>query len=117
MNKPNYQNIKTWEKSKELCLFVYQATKSFPSEEQFGLTSQIRRAAVSVPSNIAEGYMRSSPRDFKRFLSIALGSLAELETQILIAYDLEYLDQVKYVLLEEKITEIFKMLTVFRKKI
>ena len=86
----NYRNLIAWQKAMELVLEVYKATKTMPKEEIYGLTSQMRRAAVSIPSNIAEGQGRKTPRDFKNFLSIALGSLKELETQILIAQGLNY---------------------------
>lgn len=117
MNKPNYQKIKAWEKSKDLSLGIYKATAKFPKSEEFGLSSQMRRAAVSVPSNIAEGYMRNSTKDFRRFLSIALGSLAELETQIIIAKELSYLDDHNSKKLSTQAFEILKMLTVFRSKV
>ncbi len=81
-----------------LVRLVYSVTKTFPSAEQFGLTSQMRRAAVSIPSNIAEGAARKSKREFAQFLSVARGSLAEEETQILIAQDLNYLTEVDEVL-------------------
>ena len=80
-----HRDLTVWQKSIELCGAVYSATRSFPTAERFGLTAQARRAAVSIASNIAEGAARSSPREFVRFLIIARGSLAELETQIEIA--------------------------------
>jgi four helix bundle protein len=93
MTVKNYQDLIGWQKAMDLVEVVYHLTKRFPSEELYGLTSQIRRAAVSVPSNIAEGQGRSSPNDFARFLSIAHGSLREVETQILIAVRLKYLQE------------------------
>ncbi|MBA4018412.1 MAG: four helix bundle protein [Pirellula sp.] len=88
-----YQDLIVWQKAMDLVELVYCESASLPSDERFGLTSQIRRAAVSVPSNVAEGNARSSDRDFARFLEIALGSLAELETQILLAVRLGMLNQ------------------------
>ncbi len=87
----SYQDLEVWRDAVTLVESVYQATSRFPEGERFGLTSQIRRAAVSVPSNIAEGHARSSTRDFLRHLSISRGSLAELETQLLISHRLGYL--------------------------
>ncbi|MBX3434992.1 MAG: four helix bundle protein [Pirellulales bacterium] len=83
-----YQDLKVWQLSIELVLQTYRVTQPFPREELFGLTSQMRRAAVSIPSNIAEGHARRTPREFSRFLNIAKGSLAELETQLVIAREL-----------------------------
>lgn len=85
-----------WQKSHELVLKVYEITKGFPREELFGLTSQIRRAAVSVPSNIVEGKARGSNKEYKRFLLIARGSLEEVKYQLLLAKDLKYVDEVVY---------------------
>lgn len=85
-----YKELLVWQKSFQLCKSLYSATKAFPSDERFGLTAQIRRAAVSVPSNIAEGYERGTTRDYLRFLYIAKGSLSEIETQMLLARDLEF---------------------------
>ena len=84
----NYRDLKVWQKSYTFCLQIYQETRKLPNEEKFGLTSQIRRSAVSIPSNIAEGYGRKTTADYLRFLSIAYGSLCELETQIMLAGDL-----------------------------
>jgi len=87
----NYKELKVWQKSYELCLTIYKITKEFPSDERYSLTQQIRRCAVSVPSNIAEGYGRKSTPEYVRFLYIAYGSICELETQILLAGDLGYI--------------------------
>jgi four helix bundle protein len=86
----NYKDLKVWQRSRELVKLIYILTQPFPPEEKFGLTSQMRRAAISVPSNIAEGHSRSGTKDYIRFLSIAIGSLAELETQLILATDLEF---------------------------
>ncbi len=88
----NYKELKVWQKSYQLCLEVYRITALFPNDEKFGLTSQIRRAVVSVPSNIAEGYGRKTTADYIRFLYIAYGSTCELETQIMLSGDLDYMD-------------------------
>jgi four helix bundle protein len=90
--RPHY-NLEAWKESMALVKAVYQASQNFPKEEIYGLTSQIRRAAVSVPSNLAEGAARSGQREFSQFLSIARGSLSELETQLLIEAELGYLTQ------------------------
>lgn len=89
---PGYRRLVAWQKGMDLVEAVYQSTKSWPRDEQYGLTSQVRRAAVSVPSNIAEGHARSGSREFAHHVSIAYGSLSELETQILIAQRLGYSD-------------------------
>ena len=89
----HYSELIVWQKAMDLVVLVYEATESFPSKERYGLTNQLRRAAVSVPSNIAEGQGRSTSRDFLRCLSIAAGSLQELETQLIIASRLNYLDE------------------------
>ena len=95
MKVKNYQELIVWQKAMDLVEEVYIASKSFPREEIYGLTSQLRRAAVSIPSNIAEGQGRRTTPDFLRHLSIAYGSLREVETQILIATRLGYLAQGK----------------------
>lgn len=86
----SYRDLRVWQSAMELVTDVYCLTNKFPKNEDFGLTSQVRRAAVSVPSNIAEGHARVSDKEFYRFLSIALGSLAELETQLMISEKLGY---------------------------
>lgn len=84
----SYRDLKVWQRAIELSVAVYALTKRFPSEELYGLTSQLRRAAVSVASNVAEGYGRASKPDFRRFLAIARGSAIELQTQLVIAREL-----------------------------
>ncbi len=106
----NFRDLKVWHKSHELTLAVYKETKSFPREELYGLTSQIRRASASVPANIAEGCGKSSNADFARFLQIAFGSANELEYHILLARDLGILDNQIHNSLEERLIEIKKML-------
>ena len=87
----NYKELKVWQQSYTLCLEVYRLTKEFPKEELYGLTSQARRSAVSIPSNIAEGYGRRTKPDYIRSLYIAYGSVCELDTQILLSCDLGYI--------------------------
>ncbi len=89
---------------------IYTITKTFPASEIYGLTSQLRRSAVSIPSNIAEGYGRNSTNDYKRFLQIAVGSLYELQTQIEIAFNLKYIEEQKHIGLTDLSIEIDKML-------
>jgi four helix bundle protein len=88
----SYRDLEVWKKSMRLAKRIYQITQRFPSEERFGLTNQLGRAAVSVPSNLAEGHARFAPGEFSRFLSIAMGSVAELETQIILSSDLGYIN-------------------------
>jgi four helix bundle protein len=89
----NFRELKVWGKSHQLTLAVYKATTTFPREEEYGLTSQLRRACASVPANIAEGCGRGSEADFARFLQIAMGSASELEYHLLLARDLNLLRQ------------------------
>jgi four helix bundle protein len=90
----SYRDLKAWQKAMELVREIYRVSRKFPKEELFGLMSQIRRAAVSVPSNIAEGHAKLSRKEYQHFLGHARGSLAEIETQILIAKDLDYLNEI-----------------------
>jgi four helix bundle protein len=87
----NFHDLKVWVKAHALVLALYKATESFPAHERYGITSQMRRAAVSIPANIAEGCVRSSDADFGRFLHMAMGSASELEYLVLLAYDLQML--------------------------
>ena len=104
-----YQKLNVWQQGMTLVTKVYSATSGFPDHEKFGLTSQMRRAAVSIPSNIAEGSSRGSDKDFNRFLNMALGSLCELETQIHISKRLGYLNFETKLL--ELTNKIFAMIT------
>ena len=106
----SYRDLIVWQKSIELVDAVYRATANFPKNEIYALTSQLRRAAISVPSNIAEGHARKSTREFVNFLSIARGSLAEVETQIVIAKRLGYLDDALEADTFSKTTEIGRLM-------
>jgi len=111
-----HKKLDVWKKSLILVAEVYKLTQSFPREEQFGLTSQLRRASVSVISNIAEGFARSSELETKRFLEIARSSLVEVDTQIEIALKLNYLTEKDIIGLAEGSNHIFAMLTKLIKK-
>ena len=102
----NFRNLKIWQKGMELVINVYQLSEMLPNEERFGLRSQITRAVISIPSNIAEGSRRKSQKDFKRFLEIALGSAFELETQLLIIHRLKL---VKIDLIDPLINELHEV--------
>lgn len=106
----NYRDLLVWQKSMDLVTIVYQVTNRFPPSEQYGLTNQLRRAAVSVPSNIAEGHQRGT-KEFLQFLRIAKGSLAEVETQLEIAFRLSYLASEHHKALMAQTTELAKMLS------
>jgi four helix bundle protein len=106
----NYKELKVWQKSYQLCLEIYQLTAGFPMDEKFGLTSQIRRCAVSVPSNIAEGYGRKTTADYIKFLYIAYGSNCEMETQIMLSGDLDYIDKPVMKRIIDDINEVERML-------
>ncbi len=93
MSVKNYRDLRVWQSGMDLVVLVYEISEKFPSKEMYGLTSQIRRAAVSVPSNIAEGHTRESTKEYLHHLSIAHASLAEVETQIEIAFRLTYCNQ------------------------
>ena len=105
----NYKELKVWQKSVDLAVKIYEATKDFPREEIYGLTSQIRRSAVSIPSNIAEGAGRNTKKDFNNFLGISNGSSCELDTQLIIANRVSFLDSTIFEMLQQDLTEIQKM--------
>ena len=111
-----HKNLEVWKRSINLVLAIYTETKRFPTEERFGLSQQMRRAAVSIPSNIAEGSARKSTNELKQFLFISLGSLAELETQVIIASELGYSDNQSDKILEE-LSQLRKMLQAIISKI
>ena len=106
-----------WQRSHELVLKIYKITKDFPKDEQFGLTSQIRRASASVPSNIVEGKARCSNKEYKRFLLIARGSLEETKYQLLLAKDLKYIDENIYREIYKNMDEVGKLLGGLIKKL
>jgi len=105
----NFQDLRIWQIGIEVVKDIYVLTKKFPKEELYGLTSQMRRSAVSIPSNIAEGFRRYHNKEYKQFLYIALGSCAELETQIIIAKELDYITETDKTELIEKIKYICRM--------
>jgi len=113
----DFRELKVWEKAHRLTLQVYKITKKFPSDEQFGLTAQMRRAAASVPTNIAEGCGRDSERELARFMSIAGGSASEVEYQLLLACDLNYIQDEIYRELNQQINEVKRMLNTFIQKL
>lgn len=112
MSKPkvkSYRDLVVWQRAKAFAVEVYRVTESFPRKEQYSLTDQVRRAAVSVPSNIAEGHIKRSDREFARHLDIALGSAAELDTQLEIALDVGYLRAESYRALATELQEIMSL--------
>ena len=110
MKIESYENLIVWQKSMDLVIEIYKLTEKFPKTEIYGLISQIRRATVSIPSNIAEGSRRGSRKDFRNFLIIAYGSGAELETQIKIAKRLQFCEVVDYQNAESLLNEVMRML-------
>ena len=113
----DYKKIVVWEKSYKFGIHIYAVTKGFPKEEMYGLTSQLRRAAVSIPSNIAEGSRKSTQKDFRSFLHNAYGSGAEIEVQIMFARDLGYMTAEESRALLSELSEIMKMLNALIQKV
>ncbi len=106
----NFKDLEIWKIGQEIAMDVYRLTKGFPQSEIFGITAQMRRSAVSIPSNIAEGYNRQHKTEFKQFLYIALGSCAELETQTIISKNLGYCKDAEYDLLSSRISQESRMI-------
>jgi four helix bundle protein len=113
----NFRDLKVWEKAHRLNLEIYRVTKTFPRDEQYGLTSQLRRAAASVPANIAEGCGRDGLTELARFCRIAMGSASELEYHLLLAHDLGYLKDADHTELDRRVAEVKRMLTAFTQKL
>ena len=111
----SYRDLTVWQLAMQLTEDVYRITSTFPNKEIYALTNQLQRAAVSIPSNLAEGHARSSTKDYLRFISIAMGSLAELETQIELSKRLGYIDQSKLGEMLAKADELGRMLQSLRK--
>jgi four helix bundle protein len=109
----DFRELKVWAKAHRLTLATYRATASFPREEVYGLTSQMRRCASSIPANIAEGCGRDGATELARFLRIAAGSASELEYHLLLAHDLSFLDHAVHARLTSDVTEVKRMLTAF----
>lgn len=112
-----YRNLDIWNKGIEIVKGIYKTTEKLPKQETYGLISQMRRAAVSIPSNIAEGFRRHHNKEYKQFLYVSLGSCAELETQITIAKELEYLKINEEAILLEKLDHLCRMITNLIKKL
>ncbi|RME35692.1 MAG: four helix bundle protein [Gammaproteobacteria bacterium] len=113
----NFQDLVVWHKAHELALAIYRTTSDFPPDELYNLTSQLRRAALSIPSNIAEGCGRDGRTELRRFLRIATGSASEVEYQLLLARDLSYLDEFQWNILSARVAEVRRMLTALIRKL
>ena len=113
----SFKDLRIWQKGIEIVSDIYILTKNFPKEELFSLTSQLRRSAISIPSNIAEGFKRFHNKEYRQFLFITLGSCAELETQIIIAKGLKYINENEETKLVEKLDHICRMTSSLIKKL
>lgn len=113
----DFKNLQIWERSHLLTLALYEMTAQFPKEELFGLTSQARRSAASIPTNIAEGCGRSTDADFARFLQIAFGSACEVEYQLILARDLRYIGEDTFFRVSNELTVIKKMISLLLSKL
>ncbi len=113
----NFRNLNVWKKAVDLATYVYQITESFPKTEKYGLTSQMRRSAISISTNIAEGAGRGSKKEFNQFLNISTGSCYELETQLTISQNLQFFGDVEYEKISEKLIGIQKMIYALRQSL
>jgi len=113
----SYRDLEVWKRSMMLAKQIYQVTSRFPSDERFGLANQLRRAAVSIPSNLAEGHARSGAAEFSRFISMSMGSVAEVETQLLLAIDLSYVNHDSVAPMLEELDALGRMLRGLSKSI
>ena len=112
-----FRELVVWQKAHQLTLSLYRITRSFPRDELYGLTSQMRRSAASIGANIAEGCGKGTARDFARFVQVALGSASELENHLLLASDLGLLEQTRYAEQEKSVTDIKRMLTGLQRRL
>ncbi len=110
----DFRKLEIWERARKLCVPIYALTAQFPKSEIYGLTSQIRRSCVSISSNIAEGSGRKGNREYAQMISIALGSAYELETQLEISFELNFISQEEYITIKKEIVEVQKMIYSFR---
>ena len=113
----DFKRLTAWQQAHQLTLDIYKMTNGFPSDERFGVTSELRKAATSIPTNIAEGCGRCGEREFTRFLSIASGSASETEYQLLLAHHLGYISVDDYQVMNEQVNAIKKMLGALRRKL
>lgn len=113
----DFRKLDIWKRSKKLCVDVYQLTNEFPKSEIYGLSSQIKRCSISIPSNIAEGSSRKSSKEYSRFISIALGSAYELETQLDIAFELKFINENQLNRVKGEVVQVQKMIFKFREHI
>jgi len=117
MHNSGYKKLIVYQKAKQLVLLVYKATKEFPREELYGITSQARRAALSIPANIVEGYVKSSRKEFVRFLDISIGSASELGLHLDISYELGYLNKRRFDILTDLLIEVKKLLYSYQRSL
>ena len=113
----SFKDLKIWQKGMEIVIDIYNLTKDFPREELYSMTSQMRRSAISIPSNIAEGFKRYHDKEYRQFLHITLGSSAELETQLILAKKLEYIKEKEAEKIYEKIDHLSRMITALMRKL
>lgn len=113
----SYKDLIVWQKAMDLVVLIYKVTNNFPQSEIYGLVSQMRRSAVSIPSNIAEGKVRGTKKDYRNFLLISFGSGSELETQLEISRRLNYIDEMNFIEINNILTEVMKILNVMTKKL